>query len=347
MKNKSNLSRRKFLGNSALFMAGAAVVSPSIFSANTLFDSNEKISSLINGVQIGVITYSFRSMSDQSAEATLKYALDSGISAIELMGGPVEAYAGKPQSNVDYKAYSKLRRKVKEDKKLSVKESKKWDILQKEVEDYDKTVADWRASVPMDKFAELREMFNDAGVTIYAFKPGALRQHHTDGEIEWAMRTAKTLGASHVTVELPGDDAHTQRLGDLGEKNGVYVGYHGHTKQSPTWWDTALKQSKYNAINIDLGHYIAAGNTDALEFIQKHNKRIVSMHVKDRQTPENGKHNTVWGKGDTPIAEVLQLMRDKRYTFPATIEMEFKIGAGSNAVKEVANCLAYCRKALT
>src|SRR5579864_7975357 len=55
-----------------------------------------KPNSLIGGVQIGTITYSYRSMPDQSAEATLKYILDSGISAIEFMGGPVEAYAGAP-----------------------------------------------------------------------------------------------------------------------------------------------------------------------------------------------------------------------------------------------------------
>src|SRR6187200_2948859 len=54
--------------------------------------------SLINGVQIGTITYSYRSMPDQSAEATLKYIVDSGISAIELMGGPVESFAGAPTS---------------------------------------------------------------------------------------------------------------------------------------------------------------------------------------------------------------------------------------------------------
>ena len=47
-----------------------------------------KPNSLIKGVQIGTITYSYRSMADQSAEATLKYIVDSGISAIELMGGP-------------------------------------------------------------------------------------------------------------------------------------------------------------------------------------------------------------------------------------------------------------------
>ena len=47
-------------------------------------------------MQIGTITYSYRSMPDQSAEATLKYIVDSGISGIELMGGPVESFAGAP-----------------------------------------------------------------------------------------------------------------------------------------------------------------------------------------------------------------------------------------------------------
>src|SRR6516164_1262143 len=57
-----------------------------------------KPNSLINGVQVGTITYSYRSMPDQSAEATLRYIVDSGISSIELMGGPVESYAGAPSS---------------------------------------------------------------------------------------------------------------------------------------------------------------------------------------------------------------------------------------------------------
>ena len=47
-------------------------------------------------MQIGVITYSYRSMPDQTAEATLKYILDSGVSATELMDGPVENFLGRP-----------------------------------------------------------------------------------------------------------------------------------------------------------------------------------------------------------------------------------------------------------
>ena len=55
-----------------------------------------KPNSKIAGVQIGVITYSYRSMPDQTAEATLKYILDSGLSATELMDGPVENFLGRP-----------------------------------------------------------------------------------------------------------------------------------------------------------------------------------------------------------------------------------------------------------
>src|SRR5919106_6397557 len=86
-------TRREF-GRLAL----ASVPAAAVFGGSDFFVANAqaKPNSLIEGVQIGAITYSFRSMPDQSAEATLKYILDSGISAIELMGGPIESYAGAP-----------------------------------------------------------------------------------------------------------------------------------------------------------------------------------------------------------------------------------------------------------
>src|SRR5947208_4264764 len=88
-------TRREF-GKLALAGLPAAAVlgrGESMFGAF----AQAKPNSLINGVQIGTITYSFRQMPDQSAEATLKYILDSGISAVEIMGGPVESFAGAPR----------------------------------------------------------------------------------------------------------------------------------------------------------------------------------------------------------------------------------------------------------
>src|SRR4029079_7623907 len=89
-------SRREF-GKLALASLPAAAV---LGRAESLFGAlaQAKPNSLIHGVQIGTITYSYRDMPDQSAEATLKYILESGISAVELMGGPAESFAGAPTS---------------------------------------------------------------------------------------------------------------------------------------------------------------------------------------------------------------------------------------------------------
>jgi sugar phosphate isomerase/epimerase len=160
------------------------------------------------------------------------------------------------------------------------------------------------------------------------------------------MRAAKALGASHVTLEHPSDNAQTMRLGKLGEKEQMSVGYHGHEQETFTFWDTALGQSSKNGLNLDAGHYIAAGHTDLIPLIEKHHSKIFSMHTKDRKTPTNGKGNVAWGTGDTPIVEMLQLLKKKKYEFPATIELEYQIPQGSDAVKEVQKCLEYARKAL-
>ena len=53
--------------------------------------------SVVNGVHVGVITYSYRSMPDQGGDATLRYIVESGISEIEMMNGPAEAFAGAPR----------------------------------------------------------------------------------------------------------------------------------------------------------------------------------------------------------------------------------------------------------
>src|SRR6188508_872305 len=87
------LSRREF-GKLAL----AGVPAATVLGGSDFFTAfaQGKPNSKIEGVQIGTITYSYRDMPDQSAEATLKYILESGISAVELMGGPIESYAGAP-----------------------------------------------------------------------------------------------------------------------------------------------------------------------------------------------------------------------------------------------------------
>ncbi len=88
-----DLSRRQFLTTAALAAAGITIAPPATSGAPAYLKGLGKPNSLFNGVQIGVISYSWRSMPG-SAEQILQYCIDSNISAIELMGTPAEIFAG-------------------------------------------------------------------------------------------------------------------------------------------------------------------------------------------------------------------------------------------------------------
>ena len=326
-KNIQNNSRRNFLYQSSLASLGLVFMGKNVLAANSFFIA--KPNSKIKGVQIGAITYSFRSMPG-SAEQIIQYCKEAGISAVELMGDPAEAYAGSPAG---------LMTEVSRENFMKV------------MEERNAKARTWRETASMDKFVELRKLFNDAGITIYAYKPdAALGVKSTDGEIDYAMRAAKALGATSVNVEIPTNADHSKRLGEFGLKHKVYVGYHAHTQATDTAWDLALSQSPYNAINLDCGHYIAAGgaNTTAslLAFIEKNHDRISSMHIKDRKNKVNGSKNMPWGEGDTPLKEILTLLKTKKYKIPASIELEYDIPAGSDAVKETKKCFEYAKAIL-
>ena len=90
---------------------------------------------------------------------------------------------------------------------------------------------------------------------------------------------------------------------------------------------------------------MAAGG-DPLQFLNKFHDRIASFHLKDRTTPANGEKNLAWGTGDTPLKQILQTGKRNQWKMPATIELEYDVPQGSDAVKEVVKCLQYCKDAL-
>ncbi len=336
---KNDISRRKFLTLTALGTTGLFLNPSSMFSNSLYTEGVFKPNSKFGGVQMGAITYSFRSMR-HDIDQLLKFCVDANVGAIEMMGDPAETFAGKPKNPIQMGPPPKggQRPALTDEQKAQLAE-------------YNKKVAEWRATASMDKFKEVRKKFNAAGVTIYAFKPNAFGANNSDAEVEYGMKAAKALGATSVTLELPTDAAQTKRLGDLGTKHKVYIGYHAHLQATDTLWDVALSQSPYNSLNLDCGHYIAAGGTNTKEsllaLIEAKHDRITTMHMKDRTTAANGEGNLVWGKGDTPIKEILLLMKTKKYKFPATIELEYDIPEGSDAVKEVAKCIEFAKKILS
>ena len=173
----------------------------------------------------------------------------------------------------------------------------------------------------------------------------------TDEDLDYTFTVAKTLGANHVTLELPtgaNAAATLKKLGDWALKHQMFVAYHTHQQGSMTCFDEAFALSKGNMANVDLGHFVAATDPQGtpLDFLNKFHDRISSFHLKDRTTVAHCAQNLAWGTGETPIKEILRLVRDKKWTMPASIELEYSIPQGSDAVIEVKKCVEYCKAAL-
>jgi sugar phosphate isomerase/epimerase len=373
------LYSRREMGKLALAGLPAAAVlgtTESIFGAF----AQAKPNSLIDGVQIGTITYSFRSMPDQSAEAVLKYTLDSGISAIELMGGPIESFGGAPTAAGRGAGAGRGRggaggpggRGATPAELPPGATRGAWNGIECVVpapgaargggggrgrgdatpeqqaaqQEQAAKLKAWRTSVSMDPFKKLRKMYNDAGVTIYATK--MLNANMSDEEFEYVFNVAEALGATHTTLELLTNDEQLKRVGDFAMKKKIYAAYHTHAQGNMTAFDRAFALSKGNQANVDFGHWVAAGNVGGtpMQFLEKHHDRIGSFHLKDRTTPQHCALNLAWGTGETPIKEILQLVKTNKWKIPASIELEYEIPEGSDAVKETRKCLEYCRTAL-
>ena len=386
-------SRREF-GKLALAGLPAAAV---LGRAHSLFGAfaQAKPNSLVNGVQIGTITYSFRAMPDQSAEATLKYILESGISAVELMGSPAESFAGAPTSGrgggpggpgggrgpggpggpggraeapppipagAKTGSWNGVTCVIEDEgargggrgrgnpPEMTPEQQAARAAQQAAQQEAAAKLKAWRTSVSMDPFKKLRKMYNDAGVSIYATK--LLGANMSDEEFEYVFNMAEALGATHTTLELPaGPEAEKQlkRIGDFAMKKKIYAAYHTHAQGSMTAFDQAFAISKGNMANVDLGHWTAGGNKGGspMDFLNKYHDRTSSFHIKDRTTPEHCALNLAWGTGETPLKEILQLVKKNRWKIPASVEMEYDVPEGSDPVKEVRKCVEYCRAALS
>jgi len=310
-------TRRSFLGSAAA-AAAACLALP----RRTLAAAAAKPNSIFNGVRIGCITYSYRGMAN-TAEETLQALLDDGISEVELMGGPIQLYAGIPGAGGGRKGKDKNAPPAADPTATPPPPT------------------DAEREAQLAKCRDLRKMYNDAGVNIHIHKMGF---GPSDEDIEFTFQVAKALGCFAVTTER--NDVLARRVAPFAEKHQIWVGFHNHTNNFPTidQPDPILEVGKYIGFNLDIGHYVAGTKgLSPIPVIEKYHDRIVSLHLKDR-TADGG--NVAWGQGQTPIKEVLQLMRKEKWTFPAEVELEYKIPEGSNAVAEVAKCVEYCRQAL-
>ncbi len=262
--------------------------------------ARSKVESVVKGVTIGVQSYSFR---DRPLDAAIEAMKQIGLGECELSQGHVEP------------------------PRVPREELRKF-----------------RLETPLDHFREVGRKFHDAGIELYAFNY-SFRDDFTDAEIERGFEMAKAMGAKCITASA--NVSAAGRIDPFAQKHKMRVGFHNHSNIKPNEFatpdnfaDAMRGHSKYIAINLDIGHFTAAG-FEAVKFLEEHHADILTLHIKDRK--KNQGDNVPFGQGDTPIKEVLAVLRDKKYKIPANIEYEYK---GADTVEEVRKCFDYCRQAL-
>lgn len=264
--------------------------------------AHETNDSTFRGVTVGAQSYSFRDRPVEEVAAAMK---EVGFGLCELWSGHTEPLRESRGDREKLRAY--------------------------------------RLKTPLAHYEKIGEVFHEAGIEIHAYNY-SFRDDFTDEEIERGFEMAKALGAGVMTAS--GHVSVAKRVDKYAKRYDIPVGMHNHSKirenefATPKDFDTARMGTSHIAINLDIGHFVAAG-FDPLDYIKRHHADIVALHIKDRK--RNQGENTPFGEGDTPIKEVLHLLRDSNFKIPANIEYEYK---GADTLVEVKKCLAYCKRAL-
>jgi sugar phosphate isomerase/epimerase len=263
----------------------------------------KRINSVFDGVLIGAQSYSFR---DRPLDAAIQAIAECGLGECELFQGHFE-----PR---DLKGAA---------------------------------LRQWRLTVPLSQMEAIRRKFDDAGIDLFAANI-SFNDHFSDAEIDRGFQMARAMGVGVISASSTLTAA--KRVAPYAEKYKIKVAMHGHSNTrdpnqfaTPESFAQAMEMSPYFYVNLDIGHFFAAGY-DPVEYIKKHHARITFLHLKDRK--KNDGPNVPWGEGDTPIKPVLDLPKaNKGWKMPANIEYEYG-KPGMDSVVEVKKCVAYCKRAL-
>jgi sugar phosphate isomerase/epimerase len=310
------LTRREFAGATAGAIAAAL--------SGTRVRAGE---TRIGGVSIGAISYCFRSIPRPVAgdymDTLIEAFQQTGIALCELESARVETEPPIPGGGRVPAAimpeYTKRREELRQ----------------------------WRLNTPLARFEEIRGKFTRAGIDLFGYVV-TFSDDFTDAEIERSFQFARALGVGVIGTNQTRVPMGS-RLLPFVEKNKVALGWHNHANVTDATevgsvesYERLFAMSPLFKANLDIGHFVA-GNNDPITFIRKHHGRISHLHLKDRR--RNNGPNQPWGQGDTPVGEVLRLLKSEKYPIVAVIEYEH-MGQAS-AIDEVRTCKRFIEQALT
>jgi sugar phosphate isomerase/epimerase len=319
-------------------------------AADSLSETNR---SMVQGVRLGLITYSFSDMPNVVGQDHIDMVIENchacGVGLIELMSNhaePVTDYQIKQAAARAYRMAAAAANPNGDSGRGTASigggagRENRGTPTPEALRARDE-LREWRLLTPMNHFQDIKKKFDDAGIVIYAYCVNGMGADFTDQEIGKMFEHAQTLGATVISTSTTLEVA--QKLVPIVEKYQFPIAFHNHANlgdpnqfATPESFSKALAMSKYYKINLDIGHFTQA-NFDAVSYLQQHHADISHLHVKD--VKRDGGPILPWGEADTPIKAVLQLLKTNQWPIPAEVELEYRIPAGSNSVEEVKKCM--------
>lgn len=259
--------------------------------------------SVVGGVEVGVATFTYRQLTFEQMIASLRAV---GISSLEIWGdGKAHPLHPMRQTEADFK--------------------------------------------------RVRQMLDDAGIKVNAYCTNFPNDVTAD-YLDRAFVGCQLLGAPVMTTSC--EKSILDKLDAAASRHRTRIGLHNHWNgdawfikagkdpkanfEGPADWEEAFKgRSEYLAINLDIGHFSAAGY-DSVAFFKANHPRIVAIHIKDRGSDKE--HTDVrFGTGATPITAFCQAMKDVKFPRGANIEYEMD---ENDPTPGLHDSFAYVKKAL-
>ncbi|MEK6321061.1 MAG: sugar phosphate isomerase/epimerase [Acidobacteriota bacterium] len=202
-------------------------------------------------------------------------------------------------------------------------------------------------------FKATKKKFDEAGISVNAYCVN-FPLTATDEHLDRGFNGALLLGTKVMTASVK--KPIVPRLSQWCQKYKIKLGLHNHwfgekwfkgdrsqEFETPDDFMNALKgASDYLSINLDIGHFYAAG-FDPVTFIRDHHPRIVSLHIKDRDKDADHTQRR-FGEGAVPIVETMKLLKKIRFKYAANIEYEPE---SANPIEGTRTGFEYLKRALS
>lgn len=203
----------------------------------------------------------------------------------------------------------------------------------------------WRMSATAATFAPVKKKIADAGIDLRILCYNLNVRNTKDDEIEYAFMMAKALGVRAISTSTQVSMA--KRTAPFADKHKILLAFHGHDNLTDP--DETATPESFAAITAASKYH--AINLDIGHFTAANFDPVAYIeqhhdritHLHLKDRKKNHGANVPWGQGDTPIKAVLKLLeKNPKWDIPGNVEFEYP----GDPIVEVGKCLQYAKEAL-